>query len=82
MFGLDLVGVGSDVTRFGYRNKNWKSWTLPDGTPALASERFTATGDSNAALGIAHRGYAVESLCRNEMIKKNYSGLDQERGGI
>jgi hypothetical protein len=47
MFGLDLVGVGSDITCFGYRNKNWKSWTLPDGTPALVGERFTATVDSN-----------------------------------
>lgn len=35
MFGIDVVGIWNDVTCFGYRNKDWKNWTLPDGTPGL-----------------------------------------------
>lgn len=38
MFGIDVVGIWPDLTCFGYRNTNWKSWTLPDGTPGLVSD--------------------------------------------
>lgn len=35
MFGIDVVGIWNDVTCFGYSNREWKPWTLPDGTPGL-----------------------------------------------
>lgn len=35
MLGIDVLGIWSDMTVFGYRNDKWKSWTMPDGTPAL-----------------------------------------------
>lgn len=35
MFGIDVLGIWSDMTVFGYRNDEWKPWTTPDGTPAL-----------------------------------------------
>ena len=38
MFGIDVLPLWSDMTVFGYRNNNWKSWTAPDGTPMLIGE--------------------------------------------
>ena len=38
MFGIDVLGLWSDMTVFGYRNDEWKPWTLPDGTPGLIGE--------------------------------------------
>lgn len=35
MFGIDVLGLWSDMTVFGYRNTEWKPWIMPDGTPAL-----------------------------------------------
>lgn len=35
MFGIDVLGIWSDMTVFGYRNQEWIPWTTPDGTPAL-----------------------------------------------
>lgn len=35
MFGIDVLPVWSNYTCFGYKNNDWKPWTLPDGTPAL-----------------------------------------------
>lgn len=59
MFGIDVLGVWSDMTVFGYRNDVWKPWTLPDGTPGLIGQNACITesnrklfmhpqGDSNA----------------------------------
>lgn len=45
MFGIDVVGIWNDVTCFGYHNTNWKSWTLPDGTPGLVG------GDCEMSVG-------------------------------
>ncbi|WP_371381203.1 uroporphyrinogen decarboxylase family protein [Sporomusa aerivorans] len=56
MFGIDVVGIWSDVTCFGYRNKNWKSWTMPDGTPALVGEGFASTVDSAGTTFIYPQG--------------------------
>ena len=35
MFGIDVLPLWPDMTIYGYRNTEWKSWTTPDGTPAL-----------------------------------------------
>jgi len=47
MFGIDLLGIWSDMTVFGYRNDEWKPWTIPDGTPALIGKSACITKDSN-----------------------------------
>ena len=43
MFGIDVLGIWSDMTVFGYRNNKWKSWTTPDGVPALIGEKACIT---------------------------------------
>jgi hypothetical protein len=45
--GVDLVGLGSLKTLFGFKNEGWKSWTFHDGTPALVPEGFNIQPESN-----------------------------------
>lgn len=46
MFGIDVLGIWSDMTVFGYRNDEWKPWTLPDGTPGLIGRNCCITESS------------------------------------
>jgi len=41
--GADIVGLNSPNTLLGYRNENWKLWTLPDGTKVLVGAGFEFT---------------------------------------
>ena len=41
--GLDVVGVHGPGTMFGFRNENWKPFTLFDGTPVLVPGDFNVT---------------------------------------
>lgn len=47
--GVDVVGLGGTRTFFGFENKDWKPWTLFDGTPVLVPGAFNtepeASGD-------------------------------------
>ncbi|NLE36440.1 MAG: methyltransferase, partial [Pirellulaceae bacterium] len=55
--GIDVVGVGSPVTMFGFRNdEGWKPFTLFDGTPVLVPERFNTTTDEKGDLLIHPEG--------------------------
>jgi len=38
--GVDVVGLGGPRGFFGFENKDWKPWTLPDGTPVLVPGAF------------------------------------------
>ena len=38
--GLDVVPLQGPMTLFGFKNENWKRWTLFDGTPVLVPEAF------------------------------------------
>ena len=38
--GVDVVGLGGTKTFFGFENKDWKPWTLFDGTPVLVPGDF------------------------------------------
>lgn len=41
--GVDVVGVGSPKTLFGFENKGWKPFTLFDGTEVLVPQEFNVT---------------------------------------
>jgi hypothetical protein len=45
--GVDVVGMGGARTMFGFRNENWKEWTLFDGTPVLVPEGFNTDPEPN-----------------------------------
>jgi hypothetical protein len=40
VLGVDVVGLGGTKTFFGFENKDWKPWTLFDGTPVLVPGAF------------------------------------------
>jgi len=41
--GCDVIGLNSPGTLLGYKNENWKSWQLPDGTEVLMGGGFACT---------------------------------------
>jgi len=45
--GVDVIGLGSQKTLFGFKNEGWKPWTFHDGTPALVPEGFNTQPESN-----------------------------------
>lgn len=38
--GIDVEGVYRPKTSFGFRNRDWKSWHMPEGLEVLVSEEF------------------------------------------
>lgn len=48
--GIDTIGLFGKTTMFGFENKNWKEWTLFDGTPVLVAEDFNTEPDENGDL--------------------------------
>ncbi len=45
--GVDVVGLGSTKTMFGFRNEDWKPWTTFDGTPVLVPAGFNTDPEPN-----------------------------------
>jgi hypothetical protein len=48
--GVDVIGLGGTKTLFGFENKNWKPWTLFDGTPVLVPKAFNTEPETNGDL--------------------------------
>jgi len=44
--GADVMGLNAPGTLLGYRNENWKNWTLADGTEVLMGGGFEYTSDA------------------------------------
>jgi uroporphyrinogen-III decarboxylase len=53
---LDVVGVPGPTTLFGFRNENWKPFTMPDGTEVMVPGNFNYTKDENGAFLIYPEG--------------------------
>ena len=45
--GVDVVGLGSTKTMFGFENQQWRPWTLSDGTPVLVPAAFNTEPEPN-----------------------------------
>jgi hypothetical protein len=45
--GIDVVGLASASTLFGFKNEGWKPWTTFGGTPVLVPEGFNIEPDGN-----------------------------------
>jgi len=45
--GVDVEGVFPRRTMFGFANRNWKPWRMPDGLEVLVSEDFRVAVDAN-----------------------------------
>jgi hypothetical protein len=44
--GIDVAGLSSPTTMFGFKNEGWKPWKLFDGTPVLVPEKFNTEPDA------------------------------------
>lgn len=45
--GVDVIGLSSPTTFFGFKNEGWKEWTTFDGTPVLVPAAFNTEPDPN-----------------------------------
>jgi hypothetical protein len=54
--GVDVEGVSRPTTMFGYNNRDWKPWRMPDGLEVLVSEEFRVTTDTNGDILIHPEG--------------------------
>jgi len=45
--GVDAIGLPARRTMFGFENKDWKPWTLTDGTPVLVPGLFNTQPEPN-----------------------------------
>ncbi len=54
--GIDVYGVIGNKTLFGYENKDWKEFTLFDGTEVLVPEGFKLTPDGQGGWYIHPQG--------------------------
>jgi hypothetical protein len=86
VLGVDVVGVGSTKTLFGFRNEGWKPWKIFDGTPVLVPEGFNTDpeangdilmypeGDKSAAPSgrMPRGGYYFDTLVRQPTIDEDH----------
>jgi len=54
--GIDVTGLMTRTTLFGFENKEWKPFTLFDGTPVWVPGNFNTTMDANGDLLIYPEG--------------------------
>ena len=47
--GVDVIGLGSTKTLFGFENVGWKPWTTFDGTPVLVPKGFNTVSTGSLA---------------------------------
>ncbi len=45
--GVDVVGLGGSKKFFGFEDREWKPWSLPDGTPLLIPGDFNTQPEPN-----------------------------------
>ncbi|MBN1583407.1 MAG: methyltransferase [Anaerolineae bacterium] len=48
--GVDVVGLGSPKTLFGFKNERWKEWKTFDGTPVLVPQGFNTDPEPSGDL--------------------------------
>jgi len=45
--GVDILGIDSGYTAYGYKNENWKPWKLPSGESVLVGAGFETKVEAN-----------------------------------
>jgi hypothetical protein len=80
--GIDVEGVYTPETMFGYRNENWRPWRMDIGLEVLVPGGFKITTDANGDTLIypkgdlsvppsgrmPHNGYFFDSIIRQKLI--------------
>jgi hypothetical protein len=50
VLGVDVIGLWPRANLFGYRNEDWKSWQLFDGTPVLVPGAFNTNPEPDGSI--------------------------------
>lgn len=83
--GIDIEGVYTPETMFGFRNDNWRPWKMDIGLEVLVPEGFKTTKEPNGDTLIypksdlsvppsgrmPHNGYFFDSIIRQEPIDED-----------
>lgn len=88
--GVDVVGLGKRETMFGFRNENWRPWTLWDGTPVLVPQAFNTDPEPNGDIlmypegdrsappsgRMPKDGFYFDAIVRQEPIDDEHLNVD------
>lgn len=76
---LDVVGVPSPSTMFGFPCDNWKPFTMPDGTPCLVPGQFNWTADDNGAILMYPEGdTSVRPCAKMPAVSYFFDAIDRQ----
>jgi hypothetical protein len=92
--GIDVVGIDTNCTIYGFENQNWKSWVFPTtGSEYLVSEAFNVTegengrtymhpkGDVKAppCAVLPRDGYFFDNIVRTPMSQVEHTAADARK---
>jgi hypothetical protein len=83
--GIDVEGMYTPETMFGYRNENWRPWRMDIGLEVLVPEGFKITKEGNgdtliypksdlsvpASGRMPHNGYFFDSIIRQDPVDED-----------
>jgi hypothetical protein len=78
--GVDVVGLSSETTMFGFKNEGWKRWRLSDGTPVLVPEGLNTEPDAEGNIMMYPQG--DESVPPSGRMPRNgfyFDALDRQQ---
>ncbi len=78
--GVDVVGLSSRATMFGFRNEGWKPWKLSNGTPTLVPEGFNTMPDAEGNVMMYPQGdESVPPCARMPRNGFYFDALDRQK---
>jgi len=69
--GVDVERISRPKTFFGFRNRDWRPWRMPDGLEVLVSEEFRITTEANGDI-LLHPQGDVSAPPSGRMPKDGY----------
>ncbi len=61
--GVDVVGLDTGTTMFGFKNEDWRPWRLSDGTPVLVPSGFNTEPDADGSILMYPKGDTTAPPC-------------------
>ena len=61
--GVDVVGLDTGTTMFGFKNEDWRPWRLSDGTPVLVPGGFNTEPDADENILMYPQGDTSAQPC-------------------
>ena len=67
--GVGVVGISNGYTIFGYKNRDWKEWTLHNGLKMMVSEEFRTRTDD-----LGNTCHRIDHMVRPATTEKQLGG--------